>query len=284
MGVTASKTKKGISQYEIYTLIGLISQIFDDVVNNITNVDNARSVINYHLHRVKRHLYTPNQGDTNRIFPNGQIFILINEKYFDVDGVHAWGIVLQMKPGSKIAKILHADPEGNTNDRISEAPTPSGLDRFPPRQSGNPGNQGNHGNPGNVSQMNPGNQGNPGNPGNNMNNRNVGNPGNNRNVGNVGNNMNNTRQMNPGNPGNNRQMNPGNNMNNTRQMNPGNPGNNMNNGNRSAADMLDEYSQVYNPNNRNMNGYGNNANRYGTEINGSGGQSDLTEINLNTYM
>src|ERR1700723_2359885 len=109
MGVSSSRGKRGISQYEVYTLIGVISGIFDDVTSGVSTPENARSVINFHIARLGRHSYpspTTGPSTSSKIFQNGDQFLEISEKYYDLDGSHAWSLVIQMRPGNKILKIL----------------------------------------------------------------------------------------------------------------------------------------------------------------------------------
>lgn len=103
-------TTVGITQIELLSLIGILSSIFDDVVASVTTPKNARAVVEYHLNRLSRYAYGARDTGQHKIFPNEEHFLEINEKYRDNNKTHAWSMVLQMRPGSKVYKVLHAIP------------------------------------------------------------------------------------------------------------------------------------------------------------------------------
>lgn len=137
-------TSVGITQIELLSLIGILSSIFDDVVASVTTPKNARAVVEYHLNRLSRYAYGARDTTQHKIFPNEEHFLEINEKYRDNNKTHAWSMVLQMRPGSKVYKVLHAVPVPgasvqpvNVSETLRQAvppqrPSPQQMSQIPP--------------------------------------------------------------------------------------------------------------------------------------------------------
>jgi len=113
--------RKGIPQYDILTLICDLTSVFDSVIEGALTVDNGRNMIYNRLYLLNRYSLVekpPNFLDASeyRIFPDGKQLVEITEKYRDADGVSAWSLAIQLKPGSKLYKVLSGVP-GKTNAR-----------------------------------------------------------------------------------------------------------------------------------------------------------------------
>ncbi len=132
MGASESR---GLPSYEIYTLIGYLSSLYDSVSNNTTPANDAQSLILTHLHRLNRYSLDSSPGSNNRIFPDGSVFLEISERYRDSNGTHAWSLVLQFRPQAKIIKIMYGIP-GQSQTHLPN-PGPNQTPKLPPLSDAN---------------------------------------------------------------------------------------------------------------------------------------------------
>jgi len=113
MGSTSSKDKgsSGIKDYQLFSLIGYITQTFEDVLSGHRSYDEGKNVIIFHLKELSRYslnkLKSPNPDN---VYFNGQPQLLINEKYRHVDGEHAWSLTLHFNQNLRMIKLLHGTP------------------------------------------------------------------------------------------------------------------------------------------------------------------------------
>lgn len=124
----SSTSATGIQPHELYTLLGYLTEIYDDVVSTRVSVVDGRNLIQHQLKRLSRYALDPSRvGENNKIFPNDDLLIEIYEKYRDSDGVHAWSLVLQFKTTSKTFKALYGIPGSAsvTSSLTSTAGNPS---------------------------------------------------------------------------------------------------------------------------------------------------------------
>ena len=126
MGSTSSKDKgsSGIKDYQLFSLIGYITQIFEDVLSGHRSYDQGKNVIIFHLKELSRYsLNKQKSPNPDNIYFNGQPQLLINEKYRHVDGEHAWSLTLQFNQNLRMIKLLHGTPVSRNQVNRIDDPT-----------------------------------------------------------------------------------------------------------------------------------------------------------------
>ena len=113
MGGRNSKSngQPGIQTHELYTFVGYITGVYDDVVSKRMTPAEGRNLIQHSLTRMARYTLESSRPKTpNKIFVSDELLVEIYEKYRDADGMSGWSIVLQFKPSAKTFKALHGVP------------------------------------------------------------------------------------------------------------------------------------------------------------------------------
>lgn len=128
MGARNSKSQSGIQTHELYTFVGYIAGVYDDVLAKRISTTEGRNLIQYSLSRLSRYtLESSRSRGPNKIFVGDEPLVEIYEKYRDIDGVSGWSIVLQFKPTAKTFKALHGIPGSISvsSDTTQQAITPT---------------------------------------------------------------------------------------------------------------------------------------------------------------
>lgn len=147
MGGHSSKSgsfRTGIQPHELYTFVGYITEIFDDVVAKRISVSDGRALIQHYLHRLSRYTLDPTKPKkVPKIFDSDEPLVEIYEKYRDIDGISGWSIVIQLKPNEKTFKALHGLPHSTSvtssnpiDNKIPAVPTGPRVSLRPPQVQG----------------------------------------------------------------------------------------------------------------------------------------------------
>lgn len=110
MGARQSK-QPGVQWGNILTLCGIITEIYESTVNSREpSWDEGRLIIQHHLKRMAPHRLEPQKPTNYKIFPKNEPLVEITERYRDIDGRHAWSLVIQLSSQGEIYKLLRGVP------------------------------------------------------------------------------------------------------------------------------------------------------------------------------
>jgi hypothetical protein len=108
MGSQISREKSGIREYQVYTLIGHIIQVYNDTLLKFRQPQDAAASIFNRIKTYRRfaidHKLSPNPS--NQYFPTHKMVVIVRESYRDLDSQQIWNLSLNLNPDKKVIHLL----------------------------------------------------------------------------------------------------------------------------------------------------------------------------------